>query len=1044
LKHLCVYGVLFLSIAATCCLYSQSISATISGVVTDPAGRIIQSAEIAIVDDATGIQYAARTNQVGIYSVPILPPGHYHVQVSKVGFKTLIKSDIVLNVETALALNFTLPVGANSESITVRAGSSLLNTTDASVSTVIDRQFVANIPLNGRSFQDLISLTPGVLTQSPQTLYQEPGENGDFSVNGQRTESNYYTVDGVSANIGSGYPTGAPQTANGGGVAASTALGTTQSLVSVDALQEFRVESSTYSAEYGRTPGGQFSFVTRSGTNAFHGSAFDYLRNDFFDANDWFNDHYGDPISKLRQNDFGGTLGGSVRIPKIYDGTDRTFFFASYEGLRLVQPQPATLEYVPDTCMRQNAPAVLQPILNAFPVQNGIDYGTCNSSMMSPSFAQFIQPYSLPSTIDSTSVRIDHTVRRRVNLFFRFGDTPSSSASRSLSSLARNEVSTRTYTLGATSQFSSRFDNEFRIEYAQSDSRRSSALDSFGGAIPINLASALGVGDYASPEPSFQMSFPGLGLAGLETTNSENRGRQWNAVDTVNLLTGKHQFKFGVDYRSIKSPLVPPSPYAFALFPSPNSLLANDPLLSSILKTDSSTPIFHEFAAFAQDEWRFRPTLVLSIGMRWEVDPPPSEEDGNDPYTVTGNLNAPGTVALAPQGTPLWKTTWFNFAPRLGVAWTARNNPGWETVIRTGGGVFFDTDDELATEGFAGLGFAASQELFGSPLPFTGTQLNFSPSAAPPYTNGVVYAFPPHLQLPYTYEWNVSVEQALRKTRALTVSYVGSNGRRQIYQRQLDIEPINPDFGTIVFTTNGVSSSYQALQIQFQRSIAHGLNALTSYTWSHSLDYGSNSSALPETRGNSDFDVRHNLAAGLSWDLPNIRRRTLIDAISNDWGIDGRLTARTGFPVTLRGNYLSDPSTGSTYFGNLDLVPNQPVYLYGREYPGERAVNPAAFSYPSGNGAGTAPRNFIRGFGAFQLNLAARREFPIHDQVALDFRAETFNILNHPNFGYVDSYLGDATFGQATQMLNQSLGTMSSLYQQGGPRSMQFALRVHF
>ena len=307
-------------------LLSQSTSATINGGVTDPTGNFIPDAEIDIVNDTTGVLYSVRTNDSGIYFVPILPPGHYHVQISKRGFKTIIKPDIILNVQSAVALNFVLPVGATSESITVEAGSSMINTSDASVSTVIDRKFVENLPLNGRSFQDLISMTPGVVTQSPQATAQAPGSEGDFSVNGQRTESNYYTVDGVAGNASAGTGTGVPQIATSGSIASSTALGTTQSLISVDALQEFRVQGSSYSAEYGRSPGGQFSLLSRSGTNRLHGSLFDYLRNNFFDANDWFNDYYHVAQPALRQNDFGGTLGGPFRIPRIYDGRNRSFF----------------------------------------------------------------------------------------------------------------------------------------------------------------------------------------------------------------------------------------------------------------------------------------------------------------------------------------------------------------------------------------------------------------------------------------------------------------------------------------------------------------------------------------------------------------------------------------------------------------------------------------------------------------------------------------------------------------------------------------------
>ena len=245
--------------------WSQSTDATISGGVTDASGKFIPNAEIDIANDATGVIYSVKTNNLGIYVAPILPPGHYHVQVSKVGFKTLIKPDIVLNVQSAVALNFTLPVGATSESITVESGSSMINTTDASVSTVVDRKFVESMPLNGRSFQDLISMTPGVVTQSSQSG-GSVGSQGDFSVNGQRTESNYYTVDGVSGNTNPGSGTGGNGPGTSGSLGGSTALGTTQSLLSIDALQEFRVQGSTYSAEYGRSPGGQFSLLTRSGT----------------------------------------------------------------------------------------------------------------------------------------------------------------------------------------------------------------------------------------------------------------------------------------------------------------------------------------------------------------------------------------------------------------------------------------------------------------------------------------------------------------------------------------------------------------------------------------------------------------------------------------------------------------------------------------------------------------------------------------------------------------------------------------------------------
>ena len=488
MKCLRTFPLLLLILCAPILAKAQSTNATISGVVVDPSGKVITDADIEILNEATGVYYSGKTNGTGIYTITILPPGQYRIQVSKIGFKTLIKPGVILNVQSAVALNFTLPVGATSESVTVDAGASLINTTDASVSTVIDQKFVENIPLNGRSFQDLISMTPGVVTQSPQAQ-SSIGLNGDFSVNGQRDESNYYMVDGVAANVSGGTGGGTPEPGNTGSLPSSTALGTTQSLLSVDALQEFRVESSTYSAEYGHTPGAQFSLVTRSGTNIFKGTLFDYLRNNYFDANDWFNDHYGQPISALRQNDFGGTLGGPIWMPRLYDGRDKSFFFGSYEGLRLTQPEPASIQYVPDVYLRQQAPVALQPILNAYPIPNGVDYGNSQT----PNLAQLTKSYSLPSQIDAVSLRLDHTLTPKLMGFARYGFTPSSTNSRYLSEVQQVRSSSQSITLGVTSQMSRNASGDFRLSYLSAKASQTGALDDFGGATPLNLPTSMGV-----------------------------------------------------------------------------------------------------------------------------------------------------------------------------------------------------------------------------------------------------------------------------------------------------------------------------------------------------------------------------------------------------------------------------------------------------------------------------------------------------------------------------------------------------------------------
>jgi hypothetical protein len=1051
-------------------LAAQSPNGTINGRVVDPSNGVIVGADILVINDVTGVKYSGKTNDDGIYVMPNLPPGPYRLQVSKVGFKTLIKPDIVLNIQDALSINFTLPVGAVFDSVTVEGGASMIDTTDASVSTVIDHTYVENMPLNGRSFQDLILLTPGVVTQTPQGAGFTGGglgASGEFSVNGQRTESNNYTVDGVSANVGATSGIGMVYGAGpSGSVSAATALGTTQALVSVDDLQEFRVQSSTYSAEYGRNPGGQFAFETKSGANQWHGTSYDYLRNGVFDAPDYFND-YLRPLNPLltnpalRQNDFGGTFGGPVGIPGLYQGKDKTFFFVSYEGLRLIAPQPASVNYVPDTALRASTLAPLNQVLNAFPVQSpsGID-DTVNG------IAQYIGSWSNPSSIDSTSVRFDHVVSDKLRLFFRFSNTGSSSASRGSSAAdSTPTVDTTahstlwTYTAGASSVLASHLTNEFRLNYSSNSVTSSTVINAYAGSTPINLAQLVGLG--AGSAPDVFLLPPGYFVT-LSQQQNTGAQKQWNLVDTVSLLLGHHQFKFGVDYRRLAPFATLSTPTQQYYYESASAVETNSAFTFAYVDAPAY-PLYTNSSAFAQDEWKASRRLNLSLGLRWEVNPPPGVTQGLKPYTLQGAI--PNAVTLAPQGTPLWHTTWYNFAPRLGAAYVVRDTPGWETVVRGGGGVFFDTGQQLGSIGFTGPGFAQYGAFLSGSFPGSVTIPTLINPPVAPYT-GTPAGFNPHLQLPYTLQWNASVEQALGKSQAFTVSYVGSHGSRLLQRNQFSA-PNNPNIQSFDLIENGLTSDYDSLQLQFRRRLSRGLTALASYTWSHCIDYGSQNFLFGYQRGMCDFDVRHNFSAAFSYNLPNVGHGGFVDAVLRDWGLDDRFTARTAFPVTLVGNILVQPN-GQTFDGGLSFVPGQPVYLYGANCasilqglgqlqpgqgcPGGRAINPLAF-IPVNSGLGDTPRNFARGFDEVQMDLAIRREFPIHERLKLQFRADGFNVFNHPNFGTINSSCGGTPgtpgctnigFGQATGTLANSLGILSPLYQQGGARSMQFALKLIF
>jgi hypothetical protein len=583
------------------------------------------------------------------------------------------------------------------------------------------------MPLNGRSFQDLILLTPGTVTQSPQAASNTnpPGRGvtGEFSVNGQRPEENYYTVDGVSANLGiSSGVNNFIGAGLSGSVPAATALGTTQALVSVDDLQEFRIQSSTYSAEYGRNPGGQFAFETKSGANQWHGSAFNYLRNDAVDATDYFTDalRSSNPALKktaLRQNDFGGTLGGPLTVPHLYNGKDKTFFFFSYEGLRLIQPQPAGVFPVPDATLRASTPAPLSQVINAFPLQTP---GAPDD--VPDGLGEFIGAWSNPSSLDSTSVRFDHIIKDKTRVFFRFSNTTSDSTIRggpSVSAIPASMKSvstytTRTYTGGASTLITPWLSNEFRVNYSSNYTSAVFSNDKFAGSVPVDMTELTGLGPQSQPIVAFFLG-PNFTSMTLQQSVDTGNQRQWNLVDTVSYSVARHQLKFGVDYRRLTPFAVPTTPVIDYFYFSPSSIQSNISDFGIDGAVGSAYPLYRNTSVFAQDDWKITNRLNLSMGLRWEVNPPPGVTRGLMPFTIQGS--SPSTWSAASQGTPLWHTAWFNFAPRLGAAYMLHDQQGWETVLRGGAGVFFDTGQQMGSNGFSGPGFSSIEGAVGTPFP---------------------------------------------------------------------------------------------------------------------------------------------------------------------------------------------------------------------------------------------------------------------------------------------------------------------------------------
>ncbi|HWB96409.1 MAG TPA: TonB-dependent receptor, partial [Bryobacteraceae bacterium] len=804
----------------------------------------------------------------------------YTLTVEAPGFEKHVTEGIRLEVAGKVSRAITLKLGNSNETVTVSGDGINVNTVDAAVSTVVERQFVENVPLNGRSFQSLLALVPGTIVVPSQGV----GISGEVTVNGQRPEANYYMVDGVSANTGGS----TISTGNGGGFSGNTpgqtALGTTQGMVSVDALQEFRATTSTYSAEYGRTPGGQFSFVTRSGTNGWHGSAFDYFRNDALDASNWFNNAAGIRRSKERQNDFGGTFGGPLLIPGIYRGKDKTFFFFSYEALRLRAPQSATVTDVPVVALRQSAAPSVQPFLNAFPLPNGPDQGG--------GLATFTSGFTNPSTMDSTSIRLDHSFTDRFKIFGRYSDTPSDAGSRNsgnLAALNTNVVNVHTVTLGITNIVSPRMSNDARVNVTRDDSSYRTTFDSFGGATPLPLSSIPGLGrsDWFLFTMPYQLN-PQLYIRPLT-----NRQRQTNITDALTISLGRHNLKSGIDYRRLVNSEYLPSVVQYGYFAGPAGLLNGAADQVFLYKySGAAKPIYTNFSTYLQDEWKVNQRLSLSLGLRWDLNPAPKDGTGNDPYTITStNIS---TTKLAPRGTPLWATSYGNLAPRLGIAYQMNPGAARETVLRAGFGLFYDSGNAQGSQGYNGIGFYGQTTLLAQSFPLTPPEISAGPTANTnmPYT-ALVAGFDPNLKLPRVYEWSIAIEQSLSAQQTLTVSYVGAAGRRLLVQKYYyPGQSGNPNFAAssgMYLTDNQGYSDYNALQVQYQRKFSRGLAALASYSWSHSTDNSSSNFAVYQLlHASSNFDVRSNFQSALTYDVPGRYSSRLASALLRGWAFDAR------------------------------------------------------------------------------------------------------------------------------------------------------------
>ena len=1034
--------------------------AQLSGLIQDPSGAAVAGADITLRSDQSGGRRTTASSEDGVYNLTTLKPGTYHMTVRAAGFETVVREGIELQVSENARLDFTLRIGDSQTTITVTGDNALVNQDDASVGTVIDRNFIDRLPLNGRGIQTLIELTPGVI---PMPVID--ASRGQFVINGQRTDANYFTVDGVSADFAAGNSNGVNSRyrsdsvptfgqAGGGMLPANNFLGTFSNLLSPEALQEFKIQTSTYAPEFGHLPGGQIDLISRSGGSRFAGSLFEYFRNDKTDANDWFQNAAGAPRDPLRFNNFGATLSGPLRLPHIYNGAGRSFFFLSIDELIARQPLAPLQVNVPSLAARLGAPPSLAALLNVYPLPTS-DRGSIDGLAVYESAAT--RRYDQ----HAISLRVDHNFGQRVIFFARYNHAPSRRAepienNGTPSNFEHYDIGTDTLTGGLTQVVTPNLVNEIRGNFSRQSTEDRADLDGSTGSVqpPQSLLFPQG---YSLSNANFQFVVAGAPWVYLGTYAS-NSARQFQALDNLSWIKRTHRLRFGVDYRRFYTRRLNSKLGNFttlAIYNPDGSFATNSGGSLTAIDFDSDIEyLMPSFSAYAQDTWRLNRRLTMTWGLRWEVEPAPRSTRGV-PLAVGGltNLNDATNTYLLPPGRPFYPTSWTNLAPRIGIGWQLFEIHGKPTVLRAGFGRFFSS---------AQAGFQDNAEDHEILANYGSRPLGQQPDLTNPIQtqtidNSTAVAAPRGYNLPSIYQWNVTLEQAIGP-QTISIGYVAALGRGLI--GDIAYLPTYTAY-TVHVIGNNANSSYNSMQVQMNRRLAGRLQILASYTWSHSIDNLSNDLSpsaiqrtLPEylnpdsNRGPSDFDLRQSLNGAVVVELPGPHGHGLAKLLQN-WRANTMFFARSALPGDVVALLPDD---------HIARVEGEPLYLYGSQYPGGKRYNPDALVEVGSDQKGGLGRNALRGFDAWQIDFALHRQIRIAEHVNMEFRAEVFNVLNHPNFanptdtGYLNSVLLNHTprFGVATSMLANGLssalipGELNPLFQIGGPRIIQFALHLNF
>lgn len=1006
-------------------LVAQSYRGSIRGKVDDASGSLVAGVKVSVKNVATGQARETATGSDGAYVLPELPAGEYELTVSAQGFNPRIER-VVVNVGTDTTVDVRVQLGERQQVI-VTAETPIVDTTRDVLSEVVDQRLVEELPLNGRDFGKLVALSPGT-TVDPSGVAGSQGGFGQFNINGNRDRSNNYTLDGTDDNDPFFNNSALNQTGIGGAPA---------SLLPIDAIQEFNLESQ-FGAEYGRNSGSVINIVTKSGTNQLHGSGFGFLRNSALDARNYFNT---EPHKSVFQNtNFGAALGGPVV-------KNKTFFFAAYEGQRervgsdflllvpttqeIAEAQATALLYQPKINPGLNAILAFYPQSTTGQVADSVR-DTNNGD-------NFI--VKLDHNLTSTELLTGRYAFAQSNQIFPFGSPGGYGTGSRLPQFAQTSPArVQVVSVSLLSSLRGGDINEVRFGYSRYRTSFSSLDANFD---PNTIGLNFGTGKLGLPEFDFT-NIENLGATGFSVPRGRTSGT-YQILDNFTMPKGKHTIKFGGEFRrAVISNFNDNLERGIFQFTSGACLTQGalacgqpgyDPVVDSLAEfytggeqdvnfccyfvsvdqgNTQRTTYNNGFSFFGQDDYRVASNLTMNFGLRWEYFGPMSEA-----HNLLSNLGQDGNLAMV--GTDglngLYQRDLHDFSPRLGLAWNAMKN----TVIRIGYGLYYDyVPQHLFIANFTTSAGVATNPIGPQPvlpLSFDGTAFNgTNPTPNAPIMNGVesspynIFVTPRSFPSPYTQNWNFNVQQKFTESASFEMRYVGSKGTKLVRLTDLnepnanDVSP-NPNYLAMDELTPSSSSVYHALNAIARFQNAHHFSGLVGYVWSKSIDDASDGidfvpgaafpqdpSNLKAERGPSTFDTRQRFTSAVNYAVPSFGGNK---RLGSGWQLNAIVSVQTGRPIPI---VNSNDTSGRFYFNQRPNVVPGVNPILSNWSPATGYLNPLAFSQPADGTFGDLGRNSIFGPGYANWDLSVTKETQLTDRVALQLRAEVFNVLNHPNF----------------------------------------------